>query len=183
MPRGAPKLVHPAAPAPEGAEEAWALLLAGFPLYRGSPPRPLYFKKLTEVQRGDLRAKGYEAISVFELPRGPIQDEVNYLLAKAQGIEEGTIFATDDEIEMLELEMRANKMLGTTSVVVRVPPNLRKKAAREILDSWGNSRHTLRGNSTVIGANNALPVHVSPIEGVRRGGKVSKKAQKEGKGK
>src|SRR3990167_2442249 len=89
VPRGAPKLVHPAAPAPEGAEEAWALLLAGFPLYRGSPPRPLYFKKLTEVQRGDLRAKGYEAISVFGLPRGPIQDEVNTCSPRRKGSRRG----------------------------------------------------------------------------------------------
>lgn len=175
-----PKLVEPEETQQRANAEEWATFLNSFPLYRGSPPRPLYFKKLGEGEKADLAKRGYAAVSVFELARGAVQDEVNYLLAKAQGIEEGTIFASEAEIELLELEMRANRMLGTRNVVTRVTVNARDRDVKELLASWRSSRHTLRGNSTVVEANSLPPGEkVVPMKGIRLSGKVGKVAQRE----
>lgn len=147
-----------------------ASAVLGFPLVPESArPRPLYFAKLSDELRAALEALGYAPRSVFELPRGEVQDEVNYLLAKAQGIEEGTILASEEEIKLLELEMKANRMLGQRHAVVRVNVDAGKKSVMDLLGSWGSSRHTLRGNTTVEGANRPA---VLPVKGVRKGGKV-----------
>ncbi len=173
--------LHPAPqvdePVTELAIEAWRKLLNDLPLYRGSPPRPLFFKKLEEVARLEFRTKGYEAFSLFELPRGERHHEVNYLLAKLQGIEEGTIFASDKELHALELEMRANKMLSHRGEAVRLNLNVRGKEAKEILAGWQGSRHTLRGNSTVVAASLEAS-SMEPIAGIKRGGKVMKSKMK-----
>ena len=131
----------------------------------------MFFAYLGDSERAALVEKGYDAKSVFELPRGSPQDEVNYLLAKSQGIEEGTIEAGDHEIEMLELQMKANRMLGQRHAVLRVNVSSEKTSVMDLLGSWGTSRHTLAGNTTLVAARPA-PV---PITGVRRGGKVDKK--------
>lgn len=142
------------------------------PTLRSGSARPLYFLGLDELDRADLQAKGYAPLSVFELPRLTPQDEVNYLLAKAQGIEEGTIVAGENDLKVLELEMKANRMLGQKHTVMRVNIDMGKKAAQDLLDDWRPSRHTLRGNTTIT------PQALAPITGVRRRGKVAKKEQK-----
>lgn len=98
-------------------------------------------------------------------------------MAKAQGIEEGTILASDSELEVLELEMKANRMLGNRNVVTRVTVDAGKRGVMELLGSWGSSRHTLRGNTTIEGANRPA---LNPIRGVRKGGKVTVKRGKKG---
>lgn len=72
-------------------------------------------------------------------------------MAKAQGIEEGTIIATEDELHALELEMKAYNLLSQKRVVVRfnVGQNQREKTLEEIFGTWQGSRHTLRGNTTI----------------------------------
>src|SRR5688572_432339 len=100
--------------------------------------------------RAELEAKNYLPRSIFELPRLTPQDEVNYLLAKAQGMGEGTIPYTKEDLDTLELEMKANRMLGQKHTVTRVNVNLGKRAAQDLLDDWKPSRHTLSGNTTLI---------------------------------
>ena len=56
----------------------------------GTPARPVYFERLTPTDRAVLFARGYAPKLLMELPRGTPAAEQDYLLAKAQALEEGT---------------------------------------------------------------------------------------------
>lgn len=96
----------------------------------------------------ELVGKGYYPIDLFSLPRTTEAEKREYLLAKAQALEEQTIELDDNERKVLELEMRAMGMLGQTSKHLNLSLNLDSATASELL-SWNSDRHTLAGNSTV----------------------------------
>ena len=114
-------------------------------------PRSVYFKVLLPLVREILQGKGYAPACLFELPRSTPEQEQAYLMAKCQGIEEGTIIASEEEVHALELEMKAYNMLAQKHIVMRFDAGTKQKhkSLDEVFGSWKNSRHTLRGNSTV----------------------------------
>lgn len=114
-------------------------------------PRSLYFRMLSILDREALKNLGYSPLCLLELPRGTPEQEVAYLMAKMQGIEEATIICSDNELKVLELEMKAYNLLSQKHMVVRfnVDDKQKHKSLDEILSTWKNSRHTLRGNSTI----------------------------------
>ena len=139
-------------------EGAARLALENFPALR-TPGRPLYFgAALHPDDKQELEKRGYIPRLLFELSRGSPQAEVDYLMAKAQALEEGTaqgvIRKTD--VMLVELQMKANKMLDQRTPNVRVSVNLGKQDVKELLAGWGQSRHTLRGNTTIQEAQKKL---------------------------
>lgn len=115
-------------------------------------PRRVYFPKLSILDRETLRARGYDPMTLFELPRGG-ENEIAYLRAKAQAIEEGTVTADKLTVAALELQMKNNNMLSQKHMAVNVKLSAKLADVEGLLKSWGQSRHTLRGNSTVQAAN------------------------------
>lgn len=114
-------------------------------------PRSVYFRMLTLLDREMLKAKGYAPACLLELPRSSPEQEIAYLMAKCQGIEEGTIFATEAEMEALTLEMKAYNLIAQKHIVMRfnAGEKQKQKSLDDVFATWNKSRHTLRGNSTV----------------------------------
>src|SRR6185369_1597241 len=146
--------------------------LSGFPeVPPDARPRRIYFLKLGLLDIETLRNRGYDPMTLFQLPRGTPESEDFYLRAKAQAIEEGTV--TSDKLmnAALELQMKAAGMLAQKNLGVKVKVNVRSEAVEGMLKSWGQSRYTLRGNSTVQAANLTMKQLTSGEEKRRRGGK------------
>ena len=114
-------------------------------------PRLLYFSRLTLLDAELLKQRGYEPVLLLHLPRSSDVEEIAYLMAKVQGIEEGTIFASDAEVHALELEMKAYNLLAQKHIVMRFDNREKQKGKSldEVMSTWTKSRHTLRGNSTI----------------------------------
>lgn len=123
--------------------------LGFFPLRTDSEPRVVYFTKLHPDDKKELVQRGYRPRYLFDMPRGEPQQEVEYLLAKAQAIEEGTVPGGMLEEKLLKLQMLANKMIGTKNTIARINVNLDKTDVKALLAGWGSSRHTLGGNTTI----------------------------------
>jgi hypothetical protein len=125
-------------------------------------PRPLFFNTLSPDIRHSLVERGYGVMLLNELPRGTPTAERNYLLAKAQAIEEGTIDSGRGVLRVLELQMRAQGMLDKKSFNVQVKANLEGKELEDVLN-WSSSRHTLAGNTTMqgllSGSNSVAEIH------------------------
>lgn len=122
-------------------------------LGRRYPPishrRVVYFDELGTDEKDFLEARGYSPIILNSLPRNTDREEQDYILAKLQAIEEGTIIADKEQVKVLELQMKAHSMLRQESTRVNVDVKTNKEDIKELLD-WGHSRHTLRTNSTVV---------------------------------
>ena len=99
----------------------------------------------------DLEAMGYNVIDVFSLPRATDDEHRDYLLARLQGVTEGTIKAGPQDIRALELEMRAYGLLNKESKRLNVNVSLGPQDVDAMM-SWQRSRHTLTDNSTVQSA-------------------------------
>ena len=116
--------------------------------YRG---RRVYVCGLDPLSAEVLRERGYEPVEVNTLPRTDDGETADYLNAKLQGIEEGSIAADDETRKLLELQMRALGLLDKRSVSMRL--SVRAEASTiEDLFGWRQSRHTLSENSTVVSA-------------------------------
>jgi hypothetical protein len=80
------------------------------------PPVPLgrrlYFEYITPDEAANLRAKGYDPVVLFSLPRTTEAEHKAYLLAISQGLSDGTIQLKKGRLDALELEMRAHGMLN-----------------------------------------------------------------------
>lgn len=140
-------------PTTEGGGGAAWINLDGFPpVPVEARPRRIYLQILSPLDAEALRGRGYDPMSLLQLPRGTPEHESTYLLARAQAIEEGTYVADKPQMRALELQMKANGMLTSKGVQLRVALTGDVKDAEGILKNWGASRHTLRGNSTVTAA-------------------------------
>lgn len=154
-------LLVPASAEPGGLD------LLRFPELPPGSARPVYFDALSQADLAELARRGYAPRLLMSLPRGTPKDEAEYLLAKAQAMEEGTVPATKVLRETLELEMKANRMLGQKSFVARLDVKADKSDIRALLETWTSSRHTLRGNSTIVEAN-AIPKETSSTAGGKK---------------
>jgi hypothetical protein len=98
-----------------------------------------------------LEQRGYTVVDIFTLPRETPEDHQRFLLAKMQGVEEGTICSTQKDIRALEVAMRAHGLLDKTSRHLNLNVAVDGQTVEQLL-GWSDSRHTLRGNSTVQSA-------------------------------
>jgi hypothetical protein len=136
------------------ADESAAYIdLSGFPpVPAEARPRRVVVVKLSALDREALRARGYEPKVLLEFPRKTPADEIEYLLARLQGIEEGTLPGTKGDLEAIKLQMQAHGMLKSTGIQMRVKMDPGDEDVEALLRSWGDSRYTLRGNSTMVSA-------------------------------
>ncbi len=133
-------------------DESTHINLDLFPeLPEANRPRALYFSNpLPALEVGALVRRGYEPVQLITLPRRTEREHQEYLLARAQGLTEGTIQASEEDRFRLRLEMEAHGLFKNTGVSVKV--NL-KGDDMKALFNWEPSRHTLRGNTTIVGQN------------------------------
>ena len=122
--------------------------------------RKLYVRGVSEQTRLCLEEKGYVVTDLITLPRITVEDQVNYMLARAQGIEEGTLFATDSEQKALWLQMRAFGLLDRREVTLNVFGGKEQEVKKDGLEAvlaWGQSKHSLSNNTTVQGLTSHKP--------------------------
>lgn len=125
--------------------------LEKFPPLLNRRGRRVYVCGLDGLSADVLRERGYEPVEINTLSRDDDGEVAEYLHAKLQGIEEGSIEADDETRKLIELEMRSLGMLDKRSVSMRV--NLSAAGSTiEDLFGWNQSRHTLSENSTVVSA-------------------------------
>jgi len=127
------------------------LELQRFPPLPGKRRRTIYVSGLDEECRSNLDGRGYTAVELMTLPRDCEQDHVDYVRAKMQAIEEGTIDATDEDRKCLELEARAYGFLDSKKRNVQVSVSADSATIDKLLE-WDSGRHTLAGNSTAVNA-------------------------------
>lgn len=125
--------------------------LYDLPAVQGDEPRLLYVQACPPELAIELTARGYKIVDLFSMPRGDPMDEVAYLMAKAQAIEEGTVEASRHQVEVLQMEMRAYGLLAQKGEGPRRSTKQHIQELDEILN-WRKDRHTLRDNSTVQSA-------------------------------
>jgi hypothetical protein len=87
---------------------------------------------------------------VFTLPRRNDAEQSTYLLAVAQGLEEGTIWKGEDAQEALWREMQSYGLFARRQGRMNLNVNVSSNDLATLL-GWNKSRHTLRDNSTVVG--------------------------------
>ena len=110
-------------------------------------PRVLYFSAMPEqVMIDALHARGYEVVSIMTLPRRSTREHQEYMLARAQGMTEGTINASEEDRFRLRLEMDAHGLFKNNGVSVKVSLN---GSDLKQLFNWAPSRHTLVENTTM----------------------------------
>lgn len=130
--------------------------LAMMPALPDGMTRRLYVRCIDATLWDSLLSKGYEVVDLFSLPRNTDEENVAYLKAKAQALEENTVEFNREERMALELEMKAAGLLERDAGAGDGKVTL--TGTVEELLSWGNSSHTLRDNSTVQSAQSPLKV-------------------------
>lgn len=115
--------------------------------YKG---RTIYVDRIGEEMTLLLEDKGYSVVDLFCLPRSTMEEEREFLDAKRQAIEEGTVIVNSHILRALELGMRAAGLMGKERSL-KVTLDDDSQSLTELL-GWGEDRHTLEGNSTVVGA-------------------------------
>ena len=117
------------------------------PIPKTRKPRVLVFERMTKEHIKVFKSRGYQVICLITLPRETKEDELEYLRLKARGIEEGTVVASDKQIDMLKLQFKAYGLLDEN----RGKKGIRdQKTAAEstedifdLLRDFTPSRHTL----------------------------------------
>lgn len=136
------------------------LTLASFPplTNSGSVGRRLYFDEAPEYL-DDLVTRGYQVVMLASLPRDDQAQEQQYLKAKLQGVEEGTVQVTDAQLAALRASLElyfGTKLKSNLTLVAR-------RGSEGILEAldWQNSRFTMKGNTTLVEAREN-PLGVAP---------------------
>lgn len=131
--------------------QAW-LDLARFPeVPLDHRPRELFFDRpLSLLESETLLDRGYAVVQIITLPRRSDAEQTSFLLAKAQGLEEGTLYMSDDAQEALWREMQSYGLFQRRQGRMNLNVNVSGKDLKDLL-GWSKSRHTLRDNSTVVG--------------------------------
>ena len=78
---------------------------------KGLPERTVYFESISPKVKRALKTRGYNAVALLSLPRGDVTSERAYLRAKAQAIEEGTIYISKESFEALRLLFKSVGLL------------------------------------------------------------------------
>lgn len=148
--KGAPKSPQ----SEEPVSENWLDRFPEVPLE--NRPRALYFNKpLLPLDALVLQTRGYAPTVTFTLPRRTDGENQLYLLAVAQGVEEGTISLREESQDMLETEMKSAGLLTNKTITTRVNVNVLQDGIQKVL-AWGESRHTLHNNTTITGLSDLL---------------------------
>lgn len=113
------------------------------------PGRVVYVQNLEPEFMEAMKDKGYQPVDLMSLPRGNHVDEVTYLLAKAQAMEEGTVECAVEDRHRLALLMKAYGLLDPKKEQLNLNVTLDGKDVGELLD-WKNSHHTLRSNTPIL---------------------------------
>lgn len=122
-----------------------------FPALRNSSRRTIYVSGLGDKEREALELRGYGPVELMTLPRETEQDHADYVRAKLQAIEEGTVLADEEDRKRLELEARAYGLLDPKRRQMSVNINADSASIDKLLE-WDSGRHTLAGNSTAVHA-------------------------------
>ncbi len=109
--------------------------------------RILYFAVIPDFA-DVLAMRGYQVVALATLPRSGTLDEQTYLRAKLQGIEEGTVRASDAQLTALKTQV--DLMFGKKAFD-GVLASTNGRGLLEALD-WNASRHTVVGNTTMAEA-------------------------------
>ena len=128
-----------------------SLNLDMFPPLRDSARRTIYVSGMPKEERMVLELRGYAPVELMTLPRDSEQNHADYVRAKLQAIEEGTIPADEEDRKRLELEARAYGLLDPKRRQISVNINADSSTIDKLLE-WDSGRHTLAGNSTAVHA-------------------------------
>lgn len=126
-----------------------------WPHYPPLPPgtyRPVYFCGGEDQIKEMLTERGYACVEINTLERHNDATNAIYLLAKLQGLEEGTIkfdYEPETDIALLKAELRAYGLDTKRSMSLNMRVNNDDVSK---LFGWSQSRHTLADNSTVVSA-------------------------------
>lgn len=122
-----------------------------FPKLKSGSNRTIYVSGLSDDDRLTFELRGYCPVELMSLPRDSEQDHCNYVRAKLQAIEEGTVFADEEDRKRLELEARTYGLLDPKRRQISVNVNAESATIDKLLQ-WDSGRHTLAGNSTAVNA-------------------------------
>lgn len=120
------------------------------PVPEENRPRKIFFNALDYEEEEYLRSNGYSPTILFTMPRNTHVEQIDYLLAKCQAMEEGTIPFSRDQRLALVSQMQAFGLLDKKGQMLNLNCNVDGETLQSIL-GWSKSRHTLAGNSTVQG--------------------------------
>lgn len=124
------------------------------PLPEEARPRELFFNStLSPLDEAALRGRGYEPVQLITLPRRTDQEQGIYFLKKLQGLEEGTCEGGEEERMRTRLGMEAYGLLNNKSVRLNLNVDVKEHDIKALL-TFGQDRHTLRGNTTIVGVTN-----------------------------
>jgi hypothetical protein len=137
-------------------------------------PRRIYVREMNVEEEHELRDRGYDPVGLFALPRRDDAENITYLLAKTQAIEEGTIIASAEERKQLALGMQVFGMLNPKSTRLNLNLNLDSTDIDELLN-WQRSRHTLRENTTVVGMDARMAVQDAAMKKVEEARRTAEK--------
>jgi hypothetical protein len=130
---------------------ASTLDLAKFPaLPEHARPREVYFNTaMSTLDEEALRARGYAPVQLITLPRRNDQEQGIYFLKKLQGLEEGTCEGGEEERMRARLGMEAYGLLNNKSVRLNLNVDVKTTDIKALL-TFGQDRHTLRTNTTIV---------------------------------
>lgn len=129
------------------SESEATLNLDSFPKLKKNQRRRLYFDTLTKLDSLALESRGYVPVVLKTMPDTSNEERIEYLHAILQGFQDGTVYCTKERLSAVKAEMQARGMLDKKSMNF----NLKVKAESiKELYNWGNSRHTLQGNATIV---------------------------------
>lgn len=106
--------------------------------------RKVFFEEPPEYIHA-LVERGYEVVLLATLPRRDSNEEREYLRAKLQGVEEGTI--KTDKVLLAALQAAIALEFGPKATFTSAEPKA-QDSLDELLD-WKPTRHTLKGNTTI----------------------------------
>lgn len=125
--------------------EALLEVLATVPRKNGK--RRLYVRKCDPTLIGQFKRKNYDVVDVLTMSRSTAPENVAYLLALTQGIEEGTIAANAAQMKALELDLKIHGLLDKITKTF----NLGNTAHENVDEAmkWAPSRHATTASADV----------------------------------
>lgn len=112
--------------------------------FRGTKtPRTIYVRAMDPADETELTARGYTIVDLDN-----VEDRGEWCLGATQASLDGTISLDKQQTEALELEMRSRGLLDVRRIQITAKLKAGQSAA-ELL-SWGDSRHTLQGNTLLV---------------------------------
>ena len=128
--------------------------------------RTIYVRGVCE-DAGELTNRGYTVVDL-----DTVEDRSEWLLGALQGVLDGTVDMGKQAIEALELEMKSRGLIDARRVTVNI--DLKKKGDVRDLLAWGESRHTLQGNTVLM---DPSKIRAHSAEAARRKPMAQRKAR------